>query len=114
MFYLLIILSGIIGFVCLTGVYGDYKKQKEILQKDGKELQKKDFFTKGYKIATLVGIVCLIFFIVGSCSLGGSSSSKKNKWDSLTQEEQQWYERNYGGGKSQEIDKAIDNYKSSH
>ena len=68
-----------------------------------------------------IGIVLIIIGIIGfgaylgtSMSSGSSSSSKSDRWDSLSKEEQQWYERNYGGGKSEQYRKAIDDYKKSH
>jgi hypothetical protein len=37
-----------------------------------------------------------------------SSSKSSSKWDSLTKEEKEWYERNYGNGKSEAYDKVIE------
>ncbi len=62
------------------------------------------------------GIICFMAYL-GSFMIfdsGSSSSSKGDRWDSLSKEEKQWYERNYGGGKSEQYRKAIDEYKSSH
>jgi len=61
-----------------------------------------------------VGIIAFGAYLATSMSSGSSSSSKGDRWDSLSKEEKQWYERNYGGGKSEQYRKAIDDYKSSH
>lgn len=64
-------------------------------------------------VVKIIAIVVLLFgLLIGLTGCGSSSST--SKWDSLTKEEKQWYKRNYGGGKSQEINKAIKDYKSSH
>lgn len=36
----------------------------------------------------------------------------KSRWDSLSDEEQEWYEDNYGDGKMDDINDAIDDYNN--
>lgn len=60
-------------------------------------------------ITIIVTIIAIIAFISG---LAGNGSSSKSEWDKLTKEEKAWYKRNYGNGKSQEIDRAIEKYKN--
>lgn len=57
-------------------------------------------------------IILIIIIIVIAVSCGAmDSGSSSSKWDSLSDEEQEWYERNYGDGKMDDINDAIDNYK---
>ena len=52
------------------------------------------------------------FFIVASLGSGNTSySGSSSGWDSLTDEEKEWYEDNYGDGQYEAIRDAIDNYK---
>lgn len=66
---------------------------------------------KGVIIAAIVFVIIAI--VIGVASSSSGSSSKKSKWDSLSKEEKAWYEKSYGGGKSEAIDKAIKDYKKS-
>jgi hypothetical protein len=59
----------------------------------------------GFAIALLIAIIS-----INSQSCGGSSS----KWDSLSDDEKAWYERNYGDGKSDAYDKAIEDYNKKY
>ena len=105
------VVLGMVGFISLMGVYQDYKTKNKNLKANGKKLEPKEFFTKGYIIATIVGIACIIGFFICSCNV--PNKSKTNKWDSLTKEEKQWYEDNYGDGQYDKYKKAIDNYKKN-
>lgn len=62
---------------------------------------------------TIYAIIVIIIFTIALISgFVGNGSSSKSEWDKLTKEEKQWYKDNYGGGKSQEIDRAIEKYKN--
>lgn len=63
-------------------------------------------------IAAIVVSACLIIF--GAFNDGSNSSKSKSSWDSLSDEKKQWYEENFGNGKMEAYNKAIDDYKSSH
>lgn len=78
-----------------------------------REVKHKDKIISGLILgAAVVVSVCLIFL---SAIIGGSTSSKsKTSWDSLPDEKKQWYEENFGDGKMEAYNKAIDDYKSSH
>ena len=114
MIHMLVTILGAIGLMLLCGLYGDYKKQKTNLEKQGKKIRAKDFFTKPVKIMSIVGVICTFSAFAIIIANSGSYSGSKSKWDSLTKEEKQWYEDNYGGGKSQQYTDAINKYKSTH
>lgn len=117
---------GIAGLGLMMGIseYNSCKKSLEEsgeISEDSKEKEKIENFKKrkedaikiikGSSIAMGVSIVLLIML---NSSGNFSSSSSSSKWDSLTDSEKAWYERNYGGGKSQQYRDAIDSYKSSY
>ena len=52
--------------------------------------------------------VIIILLLFGSCVSNNSTS----RWDSLSDKEKQWYKDNYGNGKSDAYDKAIEDYKN--
>lgn len=106
----LAIIFGIVGVICLYGVYDDYKTKKKELEANGKKIEMQTFFTKGYKKATVIGITCIVIALfVGSLI----PSEEPSKWDKLTDEEKQWYEDNYGNGQFDTYKKAIEDYKKS-
>ncbi len=111
--YILTTFLGFVGIISLLSVYGDYKEKNKTLKANGKTLEMKTFFTKGYIIVTVVGIACIIGFLVCLPNVN-VSSEKSNRWDSLTKEEKQWYEDNYGDGQYEKYKDAIDSYKESH
>ena len=63
------------------------------------------------KAVRICVIIAIIGILGGVVCLFASSPAPKSKWDSLSDEEQEWYERNYGDGKMDDINDAIDNYK---
>lgn len=66
----------------------------------------------GIDLKSIGVIAVLVLFIIAlmfACQRENKSSS--SRWNSLTKEEQKWYERNYGGGKSEAYDDAIENYR---
>ena len=113
------VISGL-GLIISISEYNTYKKNIEESGKKGEDSEEKEKIEnlekrkedtmkliKGCSVALIISIVMLIM-------LNGSSSSSSSKWDSLTDSEKAWYERNYGGGKSQQYRDAIDSYKSSY
>lgn len=61
-----------------------------------------------------IAIIAAVVFIAIICGALGGSSKSKSKWDSLSKDEKAWYERNYGNGKAEKINKAIKDYKKTH
>ena len=86
-------------------------KEKEKIENFEKSKEDAMKVVKGCSAAIIISIVLLIML---NSSGNFSSSSSSSKWDSLTDSEKAWYERNYGGGKSQQYRDAIDSYKSSY
>ena len=86
-------------------------KEKEKIENLEKRKEEAMKIIKGCSIAVIISIVLMIML---NSSGNFSSSSSSSKWDSLTDSEKAWYERNYGGGKSQQYRDAIDSYKSSY
>lgn len=54
-------------------------------------------------IAIIIGIILLFALI--------KPDNPKSKWSELTDEEREWYENNYGDGKMDDINEAIQDYK---
>ena len=55
----------------------------------------------------------VIFIAVALCiGIGMNSGNKKSEWSKLSKEEKAWYKNNYGNGKSQQYDNAINNYRN--
>ena len=117
---------GIAGLGLIVGI-SEYNSCKESLEKSGeisedsKEKEKIENLKKrkedAIKIVKGCGIamgISIVLLIMLNSSGNFSSSSSSSKWDSLTDSEKAWYERNYGGGKSQQYRDAIDSYKSSY
>ena len=68
-------------------------------------------FSVKYNIVKIFIIVCmviLLFFFIGSLD----NSSSADNWNQLTEEEKEWYKDNYGDGKMEEINDAIDDYRN--
>lgn len=56
----------------------------------------------------------VIIIIAGLCMvIANSNSDRDNRWKQLSDEEKEWYERNYGDGQYEEINEAIDDYIDS-
>lgn len=62
-----------------------------------------------WKIVLSVVVVCTI--LSGFVDDGNDG---KTHWNDLTDDEKAWYERNYGDGKSEEYNQAIEDYKSGY
>lgn len=101
---------GTMGF--LVFIIGVMFLRESYQKRNDADYNKKNI-TIGIVLIT-VGIIAFGAYLGTSMSSGSGSSSKGDRWDSLSKEEKQWYERNYGGGKSEQYRKAIDDYKSSH
>ena len=54
-------------------------------------------------VAIIIGIILLFALI--------KPDNPKSKWSELTDEERGWYENNYGDGKMDDINEAIQDYK---
>ena len=59
--------------------------------------------------AVIIGSVFLVFTFFFS-----GSSDSGSKWDDLDEDEQEWIIDNYGDGKAEEYNEAIDDYRSSN
>ncbi len=59
----------------------------------------------------IISILVIIFFIA---FISGFSGGSGNRYKNLTKEQKSYLQQTYGNGKSQAIDKAIKDYKSSH
>ena len=59
-------------------------------------------------------IMILIILVVLTLTMGKNymlgSSSSTSRWDSLSDEEKEWYQDNYGNGQYDDIMDAINNY----
>lgn len=113
------IILSIITNILLIHFFNYYDIHYNNLFKDGnEEVQFKlniGEWKKYIIIAIAAVIIMNLYSIVGILStIPSSGGSSKSKWDSLTKEEKQWYERNYGGGKSEAYDKAIKDYQKNH
>lgn len=96
-----------------------------IIGKSGEDFYKTTTEFKGIKInnkkAKLIGVLLIIVGVFGFAVISTdgfsdshSSSSSQSEWDKLSPEEQEWYERNYGGGKAEAYNDAINSYKATH
>ena len=113
-----------LGLIISIIEYNAYKKSIEESgekSEDSKEKEKienlkksKEDAVKIIKCCSVVMIISIVLLIMLNSSGNFSSSGSSSKWDSLTDSEKAWYERNYGGGKSQQYRDAIDSYKSSY
>ena len=93
---------GIIGLILFFGAFGEKENLEKNKNTDKSTVVK--MFIVGI-ILTVIGIRLLV---------GANSSGSSSKWDSLTKEEKQWYTDNYGNGKGEQYQKAIEDYKKSH
>jgi uncharacterized membrane protein len=73
--------------------------------------QKRD--KKPIIISIIIGIVVIIVFCISFYN-EVSTPNTKSEWEKLSDEEKEWYENNYGDGKLEDINKAIDEYKENH
>jgi len=99
--FLMAILA-IIAYFCLEKAYLCCIKLKN--QGNSRDLKHKIMLSIGNVFLAIVciGLIFLLIF---------SNEGKSSKWDKLTDEEKEWYERNYGDGKLEKINKAIEDYK---
>ena len=58
----------------------------------------------------------IIFAIIALCMVMalGAEPSSSSEWDKLSDEEKEWYEDNYGDGKMEDINEAIEDYKNNN
>lgn len=94
-----------------------YAVIKETIQKITKEkendISEQNISKKPIIISSIIGIAVIIVFCI--CFYNEvSTSNNKSEWDKLSDEEKEWYENNYGDGKLEDINKAIDEYKENH
>ena len=61
---------------------------------------------KGVVIGIIFAILAFICLVVRI-----SDSSSTSKWDNLSDDEQAWYERNYGNGQYDKYQEAIKDYR---
>lgn len=115
-FWFLAIGLAILGYFCLKEVIESKKGWNRLTAKEravwGEEyIQAKE---KKFKKNTAIGVAIItssiICFII-AISIAKPSSTSNNKWDNLSNEEKQWYNENYGNGKSESIDNAIKDYR---
>lgn len=112
---MLAVLLGILTYTCFTNVIKTYQEKKEISKKTNlnifKTFNDKDEL-KGFIGMIIMTIVLFVGFYFSFTNSSLFEDNTPSKWDSLTKEEKQWYKDNYGGGKGQEIQDAIDKYKN--
>lgn len=66
--------------------------------------------------------IALVFFIAIACFVGVALSaenrdnrkSDSGRWDSLSEEEKEWYHDNYGDGQYDDIQDAISDYENNN
>ncbi|MGN1165516.1 MAG: hypothetical protein ACI4S2_03690 [Lachnospiraceae bacterium] len=94
-----------------------YTVIKETIQKSMKEkendMSEKKISKKPIIISGVIGIIVIIVICICLSNLV-SNSNNKSEWDNLSDEEKEWYKDNYGNGKLEDINKAIDEYKENH
>lgn len=94
-----------------------YEVIKETMQKSIKEKEnstnKKRISKKPIIISGTIGIAVIIVICICFSNLV-SHSNNKSEWDKLSDEEKEWYKDNYGNGKLEDINKAINEYKENH
>lgn len=110
------VILGVIAFFLFSGVYSDYNKFK--IQSSVNNVVDKTKLKQCYKGDTLKGtIICIVigcaFAIGGMACIMNSSGGGYTSYHYLDKDQKQWYQDNYGNGKSKEYTKAIDNYKKS-
>lgn len=110
---LLTVLLGFFTFGCFINVKETYHEKKEISKKNKINIFK-TFNDKKELKSFIEMIVMTIVFLLGFYFSFTSMIEDKapSKWDSLTKEEKQWYKDNYGGGKLESYNKAIESYKN--
>ena len=98
-------------------IWGDKKVNEMVLNKittkepvknNNLEVANGDLKYNIVKIFIIVCMVILLFFFIGSLD----NSSSADNWNQLTEEEKEWYKDNYGDGKMEEINDAIDDYRN--
>ena len=62
------------------------------------------------KLGTVIVVVLVI--IIAIVISNKMNSGTTEKWDRLSDEEKEWYEDNYGDGKMDDINEAIDDYEN--
>lgn len=106
----------VIGYFFFWCIYNDYKKFK--IQTSVNNVIDKTKLKQCYTGDTLKGtIICIVigcaFAIGGMACIMNSSGGGYTSYHYLDKDQKQWYQDNYGNGKSKEYTKAIDNYKKS-
>lgn len=101
----------VIIIMCCYGVI------KETIQKITKDkengISEQKISKKPIIISSIIGIVVIIVFCISFYN-EVSTPNTKSEWDKLSDEEKEWYENNYGDGKLEDINNAIDEYKENH
>lgn len=94
-----------------------YSVIKETIQNITKDkencINKQKIDKKPIIISITIGIVVIIVFCISFYN-EVSTPNTKSEWEKLSDEEKEWYENNYGDGKLEDINKAIDEYKENH
>ena len=101
-------------FIIIMCCYSVIKETIQNVTKDKENCinkQKRD--KKPIIISIIIGIVVIIVFCISFYN-EVSTPNTKSEWEKLSDEEKEWYENNYGYGKLEDINKAIDEYKENH
>lgn len=101
-------------FIIIMCCYSVIKETIQNVTKDKENCinkQKRD--KKPIIISIIIGIVVIIVFCISFYN-EVSTPNTKSEWEKLSDEEKEWYENNYGDGKLEDINKAIDEYKENH
>ena len=94
-------------FTVIKETIQDIKKDKE------NSINKRNIDKKPIIISSIIGILVIIVLFISFYN-EVSTPNTKSEWEKLSDEEKEWYENNYGDGKLEDIDKAIDEYKENH
>lgn len=70
--------------------------------------------TKWKVVLVVVAIVGCIGFLGSLIWSWSDTSDTTSSWDKLSDEEKDWYHRNYGNGQYEKYQSAIDDYKKTH
>lgn len=99
----------IIGVISL--IYGLVNSEQRLKDKAEEQRRKREQPVEIKKHHVVILLVLIVAFVLVSCSIIKSENST-SRWDSLSDQEKQWYHDNYGNGKSDAYDKAIEDYKN--